>query len=336
MGTLFRGEHDVLDDYLRSFWRGVLRNKMATFINVGGLALGLAVFFALSFYVKREFSWDAHWDGADRIYRTMGQLEGAVGGNGNVTIDIAPYVMGTELQSRNPDAFEAYARVYNRVNTLEVAGIEYPDQSRLYVDPALLDLLQFETLEGSLQQVFSDPSSIAISAPVAQRVFGAESPLGKVVTFRPDAGDPVDFVVRAVYRLPAPTALDFPFLAMLDPVALEQFNLRADMWQPPRPAQPPQAFTTAPAQPLMVRHYFKAREGVDVAAIAADLNAFMNANGYAMFGSTNANYLFQPLRDVHLTPAIQDAAGSNVLRLASTDSVRDNAYLPHLLWWIKV
>jgi hypothetical protein len=43
----------MFSDYLRSFWRGMLRNKVNTLINVGGLALGLAVFFALSFYVKR-------------------------------------------------------------------------------------------------------------------------------------------------------------------------------------------------------------------------------------------------------------------------------------------
>ena len=305
----------MLSDYLRSFWRGVLRNKISTLINIGGLALGLAVFFALSFYVEREFSWDAHWEGADRIYRAMAVAEGTTGGGAPFIIDIAPYVMGTELQARNPDAFEVYARVFNTQNTLIVDGVEHPDQQRYHAEPTFPALLQFETLEGSLQAVFSDPRSIGISAPEARRLFGAESPLGKTLTFVPDSGVAVDFVIQAVYRLPAPTTLDMPFLALLEPATMEQFTRRLDMWMPPPQArQPGQNLAAPPAQPLFVKHYFKLREGVDFAAIQTDLRALMELHG-PQFGTQPLNYMFQRLRDAHLTPSPLDPTGDNVLRL---------------------
>ena len=72
----------MIRDYLRSSWRGVLNNKVATFINVGGLAIGLAVFFALTFYVKREFSWDEQWEDADRLYRVSAVQESSNPGQG--------------------------------------------------------------------------------------------------------------------------------------------------------------------------------------------------------------------------------------------------------------
>ena len=96
----------MLADDLRSFWRGVLANKVATAINVGGLAMGLAVFFALSFYVDRQFSWDEHWQDADRIYVASGAQESATGTT-SAYVTNAPWVLGDTLLARNPDDFES-------------------------------------------------------------------------------------------------------------------------------------------------------------------------------------------------------------------------------------
>src|SRR5690606_17782524 len=167
----------MFGDYLRSFWRGVLHNKVATLINVGGLALGLTVFFALTFYVYREFSWDAHWEDADRIFVTAAVQESDAGnsqfGNGG------PYVLGTSMASRFPDAFEAYARTYFSSSTpvLTVDDSEYPFVTRHHVEPSLLDIIQIELLEGDFSAVFADPGGRAISALAAERYFGATSPL---------------------------------------------------------------------------------------------------------------------------------------------------------------
>ena len=143
----------MLADYLRSFWRGVLHNKVATLINVGGLALGLAVFFALSFYVNREFSWDAHWDDADRIYTASGTVESA-GGNTQAVMNLGPWVLGDSLQTRHPEAFETFARVYQIQATAVVDEDEFPFVGRYHAEPALLDLLQVAVLVGSLQEVW--------------------------------------------------------------------------------------------------------------------------------------------------------------------------------------
>ena len=127
----------MLRDHLRSFWRGVLHNKVATLINVGGLALGLAVFFALSFHVHREFSWDEHWVDSDRLYTVAGAQESATGTTSSV-INSAPYVLGEALQMLGPGAFDIYARVYPSGATAVVDEQEFPFMNRYYAEPALL------------------------------------------------------------------------------------------------------------------------------------------------------------------------------------------------------
>jgi putative ABC transport system permease protein len=311
----------MLRDYLRSFWRGVLHNKVATLINIGGLALGLTVFFALSFYVDREFSWDQHWEGADRIYRVAGALESPNTSSPPV-MNIGPYVLGTALQSRNPDAFETYVRLTQVQGTLVVGDDEYPSMSRTHAEASLLDLIQVETLDGSLDEVFADPRSIAIADSIAERYFSEESPIGRTISFKAQQSftggqlGTSDFVIKAVFNVPDPSTMTMAFLAGFEPTALPQPNARLDIWNnppqpPPKPGEPP---LTPQAPVLSVIHYFKAREGVDVTAMQADLRAYMDDNRFQDNGTSKTRYAFQKLTDVHLMPSLFEP-GDNVQRL---------------------
>lgn len=310
----------MFQDYLRGFWRGVLHNKVATFINVGGLAIGLAVFFALTFYVDREFSWDTHWEDADRIFVASGVMESAGGGAPGM-MNVGPWVLGTSLQMRHPDAFETYARIYQTQGLVTVDGIEYPFQARYSAEPALRDLLQIETLEGSLDAVFADPRAVAISEQAAERMFGEASPLGQVVTFSAQQGFggstiPADFVIEAVFRLPQPTIFTMPFLTLLTPEALPAQNARLDLWQFLPPSQPPRAGEAPPASefPFNVTHYFKLREGVDAKALEADLRSFMDENRHMDNGGSKTRYVFRNIQELHLSPSPFEA-GDNRQRL---------------------
>jgi putative ABC transport system permease protein len=314
--------HKMLADYLRSFWRGVLHNKVATLINVGGLAVGLAVFFALSFYVDREFSWDSQWDDADRIYRAAGTQEAATGNISGI-FTTPPYVMGTALQSRHPEAFEIYARALQLQSSVFIGEEEYPNLSRTHAEPALLELLQFETLEGSLDEVFADPRSIAISKAMAERYFADTSPLGKVISFGATQnffggppGERTDYIIKAVFDLPAPTTFGIPFLAVLEATALPMPNVSTEIWQgaPVRPTQPGEPPAPRPVQPLNVSQYFKIREGVDIPAIVADLRSLMDENAYMQSPTSKTRFAFQNIQDIHLTPSLFEP-GDNVQRL---------------------
>ncbi len=239
----------MLHDYLRSSWRGVLHNKVATLINVGGLALGLTVFFALILYVEREFSWDAQWEGAERIYQVYGQQETPAGGTPAI-ISGVPYILGTSLQNRNPGAFEAYVRVYQSVVTVTVAGADYPNLQLNLAEPQLLEMLQLQTLEGSLQDVFADPRAVALSSRAAERYFGVESPLGKTLTFTGQQGGRTDRIIKAVFVVPEPSTLAYiPFLGLLDATILPLPNVSLDIWNSP-PLSPPVTSATPPPPPV--------------------------------------------------------------------------------------
>jgi putative ABC transport system permease protein len=303
-------------DNLRASWRGVLRNKATTAINVGGLALGLAVFFGLSFYVQREFSWDKHWQDAERIYRLVGRVETQTG-SFNINLSDAPYVLGTSLQTQQTDAIETYARTLRVQSTIIREGEEFPNRSYTRVEPAFFEMFPLEFTAGSLQEVIAEPRAIAISARAAEKLYAKQSPLGLTLTLRSQEAGNEDFIVKAVYREPEPSVFgETQLLALLDPTALPNPRASVDLWEPDAPPKPGETPTTATPQrtPLTVSHYMKLREGVDANKLESALRSFMDDNKLMDYGTQKTRYDIQLLSDAHLE-ASPFLPGDNIQRL---------------------
>ena len=66
-------------NYLKTAFRNLMRNKLYSFINIAGLAIGLAACSLILLFVRDEFSWDNHWERADDIYRLETTLQFPVG-----------------------------------------------------------------------------------------------------------------------------------------------------------------------------------------------------------------------------------------------------------------
>ena len=61
--------YGMYKNYFKVTWRNLLKHKLYAFINIGGLALGLACFIAIFLYISHEYSYDRHFEHADHIYR---------------------------------------------------------------------------------------------------------------------------------------------------------------------------------------------------------------------------------------------------------------------------
>ena len=65
----------MLRNYLKIAWRNLVNNKTFSFINIVGLAIGLACFILIALYVLDELSFDRHNRKADRIYRVNSDIK---------------------------------------------------------------------------------------------------------------------------------------------------------------------------------------------------------------------------------------------------------------------
>lgn len=159
----------MLKNYFLVAWRGLLKNRVFSAINVAGLAIGLAVCLLIASYVAHELSYDRYNVKADRIYRLDADLQ--VGVMGYHSWD-SPVPLGPALVKDFPDV-ETMARV----NISPTMLVKKGDQTILedhagWADPSIFDVFTLPMLAGDEKTALTEPNTMVISERMAKKYFG--------------------------------------------------------------------------------------------------------------------------------------------------------------------
>lgn len=195
----------MIRNYFRIAWRNLVRNKAFSFINILGLALGLACSLLMILWVQDEKSMDGFHVGSDKLYQVY--LRQSSGGK----VDAGYLTQGplaAELKKEVPEVayasgFQAYPPVALRVDdkVMKIAGA--------YAGADFLQMFSYPLLEGTKASAIDKPGTIAISKHLAELFFGSpEQALGKTLRYE----DTVSLSVTAVYEVPANSSQQFDFL----------------------------------------------------------------------------------------------------------------------------
>ena len=160
--------------YLKIASRYLLKNRLYSFINIFGLAIGIASFVLIMVYVNYERSYDM-FEGSENVYRAyMDYLEGDNYEPGDAMTYNAS---GPDLKNEFPE-IEEYVRFYY------FEKITFAVEDKILEQPigSLADASYFEVfgnalLEGDRQNVLKEPNSIVLSASLAKKLFGNQSPM---------------------------------------------------------------------------------------------------------------------------------------------------------------
>jgi len=194
---------------LLTFYRSLVRHKLYAALNIGGLAVGIAVFLILTLYVRFETSYE-HWlPGYRNVYliesRTADEISDKFRQN-------TPVALWTAIERDLPGT--AGTRVTSQNATVIKDGIGINENLGL-VDPDFPKVLDMPVAQGDLHHAFDDPSNIVLTQPAAQKYFGDADAVGKPMTVA-FAGKSHIYHVAAVLRaFPKNTAFDFDMLARL-------------------------------------------------------------------------------------------------------------------------
>jgi putative ABC transport system permease protein len=170
----------MLKNYAKIALRNLLRHKGYTFINVAGLAVGIACCLLILLYVQHEFSYDRFHEKADRIYRVTTDF--TIGGNEmRVASTMTP--LAPALRAEFPEVREA-VRIGQFKNELLVSqgNQQFYEELFFFADSTLFDLFSFPLLHGDPATALATPRSVVLSEPMAQKYFGGENPIGKMLT----------------------------------------------------------------------------------------------------------------------------------------------------------
>ncbi|HTF16927.1 MAG TPA: ABC transporter permease, partial [Chryseolinea sp.] len=167
----------MFKNYFITSVRSLARSKGFSTINIIGLAVGLATFSLISFYVYHEMSFDRYHKNADRIVRVVENLRTE---NELLFQSVSSPPMGPHLLNDFPEV-ESYARFQNWSLLAERNGISYYEPDSYLADSTVFDIFSFNLLQGDKKSALREPFSIVLTESMAKKYFDGEDPVGQTI-----------------------------------------------------------------------------------------------------------------------------------------------------------
>lgn len=203
----------MLRNYLKIAWRNLERNKTYSFINISGLAIGLAVCMLIVLYVGHETSYDRFHKNAGRIVWIQDKIKA---GNDYMTTPTISYA-SAPLAKQHIPFVENYVRLFKDyrqpvIQNPQSPALRFSETSLLFADSNFFQFFSFDLASGNKDNVLKQPFSMVISKRIAQKYFGNDNPVGKPLRYNSD----YTFTVTGVAeKAPSNSSIQFDFVVSL-------------------------------------------------------------------------------------------------------------------------
>ncbi|MCB9036679.1 MAG: ABC transporter permease [Lewinellaceae bacterium] len=271
----------MLPFFLKTALRNFRKYPGYAFLNLTGLAVGLAASFVLILYAYRELTYDRQFAGGERVYRIATDFYrmGGFAKSQEQLLDVLPQECpDIELATRFERGF--------RETPVEVGNTVYQEPHYLFIDTNFFELFPHHFLEGSPEQIMRSPGEVAISGRLARKYFSEESPLGKTIKI---GKKKKPYTVSAVVQ------------------EMDKTHLQASLWLPLElPQEGKQQWTN-----VSLYNYVRLKEQGSRAGLEQGLQAILknhawpasqSESSFEQWASSNqaVQFFVQPLKDIYL------------------------------------
>ncbi|MEO6328453.1 MAG: ABC transporter permease [Ginsengibacter sp.] len=288
----------MIKNYFKIAWRNLLRNKAFSFINIFGLAVGLASCLLIMLYIFDESSYDKHQKNGDRIFRIA-----AINNKGETWAATSGPLAFT-LKNNLPEVDEATRLMtfpdIARMLLKYESGSEkkqFFESNGYYVDSTFFQLFTYNFIYGNAATALNEPNSLVISEEISHKFFGNKNPVGKPLLINTPFGE-FNYTIKAVfdgseYKSHIPASY---FLSMRN----------NDMWNWVKQQ-------TALVGNGVFFTYLKLKKGVDAKLAERKVQSYFDDKAGAdmkAMGFKNTLF-FQPVKDIYLHSSVGNEIGSN-------------------------
>jgi ABC-type antimicrobial peptide transport system permease subunit len=198
----------MIRNYFKIAWRNLAKSKGYSAINIGGLAIGMAVAMLIGLWIYDELSFNKYHKNYDKIARVM-QHQTFRGERS--TRENNPIPLGIELRSSFKDDFKYVVMSSQAAGHIISAGEKKLMQTGNYMQPEAAEMLTLKMLYGS-RAGLADMNSILLSQSLAEKLFGNDDPMDKLLTI----DNKLDVKIKGVYEN-LPVNSEFKDLAFIAP-----------------------------------------------------------------------------------------------------------------------
>ncbi len=282
----------MFKNYLKIAGRNIWKNKAYSFINIAGLAIGMACCMLILLYVLKEVGYDDHHRDADQIYRVAIWKDATGQKQGQASVS---YLTAEVLLLEYPQVQQA-ARIFRFNN--EDAAVQIDDRRFIeprffFADASLFDIFTIPFLRGDPATALSQPNSVVVTEEIARKYFNTLEVLGETVTVNL-RGRNIDYKITGVVSN-APEASHF------------KYDLLAWFQHAETLAPDPDFFRSWFGYQIWT--YIKLPKGYDPRELEAGLVQLVKK----YFPSTrqSSRLFLQRLRDIHLSGNLENECEPN-------------------------
>ena len=182
----------MLKNYFRIAWRHLRKNKGYTFINITGLATGMAIAMLIGLWIKDEMTFDHYHTNHRRIAQGMMTQTTP---DETYTGESIAMPMGDACRTQFPDLFSKTALFCDGSDHLFAIGDKKLTAAAIWAQRELPEMFTFRMLKGAISSA-EDPSTILISQSFATALFGSTDPVNKTVRY----DNRLEFKIGGVYE----------------------------------------------------------------------------------------------------------------------------------------
>jgi len=284
----------VLKNYLKIAFRNLLRKKGYSFINIAGLAVGIACCIIILLYVQKELRYDTFHEQSDRIYRVHRTHTGS--GGSELRHALSNFALASILVENNSDIIEA-VRLAPQEEKVSYGNDVFKETRFFYTESSFFDIFTVQMLAGNPEKALADPFSVVLTRETARKYFGTQNPIGKQLTITRDE-EYVYTVTGVVEEFPESSHIQFDFLANIESTrnwfSEQMYNQWGNMWM----------YT-----------YILVEPGTDVSDLEQQVAPVISSLGPPELEQFNIRFSFFPLEDIHLysNTSSELSAGGNAV-----------------------
>ncbi|HEX4078896.1 MAG TPA: ABC transporter permease [Rhizomicrobium sp.] len=175
----------MLHNWLVTALRNFARHRLYSFINIAGLAVGLASVIFIALFLRDELSYDKWVPDSANVYRA--EISLYFPGEPAIITSSSPFPLGPTMKAELPEV-AAETHIVPQNSTMKVGDRQFPERVNA-VDPDFFRIIRLPLSEGNAAEVFAQPESVVLSQTTAHKYFGDANPLGRTVTM--DAKHPL-------------------------------------------------------------------------------------------------------------------------------------------------
>ncbi len=183
----------MIRNYMKIALRNLLKFKAYSFINIFGLAIGIASCIMILLFINDELSYDRNNEKADQIYRV--HTEASLAGNES-RLAVSPAPLGATLVRDFPEVIQYTRLMPNRTMLIRYKDNVFNETNFYWADSTIFDVFTIPFIKGDPKTALTQPHTIVLTQKLAKKYFGNEDPMDKIMNFE----DGTPYTVKGVVK----------------------------------------------------------------------------------------------------------------------------------------